>query len=405
MVCLTNSVMVLLRTFFSLVFLSVALGAAVAGEVFVLANGGQVVGELLNPDQTPREAYVVRTVSGAEVTLEASDVTQRRDLSSGEMEYERIKGDYPDTPEGQWKLAAWCDEHHLASQRKVHLERVIALDGDHREARAALGYSRIDGQWQTQEEVMERRGLRRYQGRWRTEQEIEVLERKAARAEKQRTWYNQVRRWSGWLGTNRDAEARQQFAAIDDPAAVKPLGDFLKRNRRLDAQNIYINALARIGDVDALMVLAERSIEDPVEEVRLTCLDRLEKNKHPDVLAYYVGKLKHKENVIVNRAGIALAHTGDESTIAPLVDALVTVHKFKISSGKAGQTSAGFNSSGQGNFTMGSSTKIVRVPMQNPGVLDALVALTGVNFSFDVQAWKHWHAVKTERDPLDARRD
>ena len=48
------------------------------------------------------------------------------------------------------------------------------------------------------------------------------------------------------------------------------------------------------------------AIDDASEEVRLTCLDYLKTKKRPDVVAYFVGKLKAKDNVTVNLAGVAL---------------------------------------------------------------------------------------------------
>jgi hypothetical protein len=375
-----------------------------SAEVFVLTGGGQVVGELLNPDESPRKTYVIRTSAGVEITLDAARVAKRLDLSPAEVEYEKIKSQYPDTVDGQWRLAEWCNEHRLSAQRTVHLERVIALDTNHKQARAALGYSQIDGKWQTQKDAMESRGYRRYQGRWLTEQQIEVLERKQKQDREEKDWYVKIKRWSGWLGGPKTDEARQGFAAINDPAAVKSLADILVRDKRWEAQAIYIETLARIGTGDAMKALAVRAIDDPVEEVRLTCLDHLKKQKHPDVIAYFVGRLKDKkDNRIVNLAGAALGQMGDTSAVDPLIDALVTVHKFKVTSG-SGQTSAGFNSAGGGGLSMGSSTKIVPVTMQNQAVLDALIALTGVNFNFDVDAWKNWHASKNQKAPLDARR-
>lgn len=383
-----------------------AWGGSAVAEVFMLANGGEVTGELLNPDQTPRTTYLIRMPSGVELILDASQVTERLAQSSAEIEYEKIKNQYPDTPQGQWKLAEWCEEKRLSARRKVHLDRVIALDPNHKQARAVLGHSQVGGTWKTQREVMESRGYRRYRGRWLTAQQIEVIQRKRKQETEEKAWYVKIKRWSGWLGGSKSDEARRNFNAINDTAAVRALGNFLGRDRRWAAQSVYIEALARIGTADAWRILAIRSLEDPVEEVRLTCLDHLKKEKHPDVVAYYVGKLKkQKKNQVVNLAAAALGQMGDDSAVGPLIDSLVTVHKYKFTSGKAGQTSAGFDNTGGGGMTMGSSTRIVSVPMQNQAVLDALLALTGVNFSFDVQAWKYWRASKTKRPPLDARRD
>ena len=96
-------------------------------------------------------------------------------------------------------------------------------------------------------------------------------------------------------------------------------------------------------------------MSDQVEEVRLTCLDRLQTKKRPDVVAYFVGKLKDRKrnNEIVNLAGVALGRMKDPSAIGPLIDALVTVHKFKIAKpGGDGTTSSTFGS-GPGGRSMG----------------------------------------------------
>ena len=84
-----------------------------------------------------------------------------------------------DTAAAQWELAQWCREHKLSAEREVHLRRVIELDPDHVEARRALGYSKIDGQWTTQEEAMTKRGYVRYKGQWKTPQEVEIAEEQA----------------------------------------------------------------------------------------------------------------------------------------------------------------------------------------------------------------------------------
>jgi hypothetical protein len=140
----------------------------------------------------------------------------------------------------------------------------------------------------------------------------------------------------------------------------------------------------------------------------------LEKSKRPDVISYYVGKLKDKDNVTVNRAAFGLGRMKDPSSIGPLIDALVTVHKFKIA--KQGGDNATTNTFGKGpggsgapggmGFGAGNGPSIIRQSISNQTVLDALVVLTGQNFGFDKQAWKYWLAAqKKPPDAIDARRD
>ena len=121
--------------------------------------------------------------------------------------------------------------------------------------------------------------------------------------------------------------------------------------------------------------------------------------------AYFVGKLKSKDNVVVNLAAIALGRMKDPSSIGPLINALVTVHKFKIVTSGGDGMSASFGSGGTG-LSMGNKPKYIRRQIPNQAVLDALVAITGCNFNFDKQAWKYWHAAQKKPSPsLDARRD
>ena len=68
---------------------------------------------------------------------------------------------------------------------------------------------------------------------------------------------------------------------------------------------------------------------DGDREVRTTALEQLESLKSPQLVAYYVKKLRDKDNVIVNRAARGLGVMKDPSAIGPLIDALVTMHKHQ----------------------------------------------------------------------------
>ena len=145
------------------------------GDVFVLAQGGQVVGELQNPEQSPRETYVVKGADGVVVTLTRSQVKQWLRPKPEEIEYEKVRSRYADTPEGQWDLSEWCKERKLAAQRKSHLQRVIELDPDNEQAHKALGHVKIEGQWTTQHDYMKKSGYVWVPGHgYKTKQEAEL---------------------------------------------------------------------------------------------------------------------------------------------------------------------------------------------------------------------------------------
>ena len=96
-----------------------------AGAVIELSNGGRVVGEVLNPQESPRKTWIVKTADGGRVTLSSSQVKRVLYPRPEQIEYERMRPRYPDTVEGHWALVEWCGEHRLLAQRKSHLERII----------------------------------------------------------------------------------------------------------------------------------------------------------------------------------------------------------------------------------------------------------------------------------------
>ena len=383
------------------------------GDVFVLDSGGQLIGELQNPDESPRQRYVVQTPEGAVVTLARSQVKQWLRPKSEEIEYETIRSRFPDTPEGQWDLAEWCKQRKLYAQRKAHLQRVLQLDPNHEQAHRALDHILVNGQWTTQRELMSKQGYRWYQGRWRTQQEIDILEDKRGQNTIEKEWTQKIERWVSWLGTDRAEEARNALGSIQDPAAVKGLVVGLTSSRHPQARMVLAEALARLNTPAGWRALAASAIDDPVEEVRLTCLDFLKKQPNPEIVAYFVSRLDDKVNLKVNRAGAALKVLGDRSAIGPLIDHLVTAHKFKVPGSNPGQTTSTFGrgpgGSGGGGLAVGGGPKVVVQHIANPDVLDALVALTGqVRFGYDVVAWRTWYAAEKKQQqpaPTDIRRN
>ncbi|HLA84084.1 MAG TPA: HEAT repeat domain-containing protein [Thermoguttaceae bacterium] len=390
----------------ALIVLTLACVSPARGESFELRDGGRVVGRLLNPDESPRKTYRIETLSGGRITLAADQVARREVLSPKESEYEKRRAESPDTIEGHWKLAEWCRENFLSAQRKVHLDRILQMDPDHPAARAALGYTKVEGEWKTRRETMKDRGYQWFRGRWRTAQEIEILKRQDETAKGRQKWFGLVKRYDTWLDGDRFEQGRQAILAIDDPAAVGALDHFLANGERREVKAIYLEALGRLNTPDAVKALAICAVEDNDQETRLLCLDHLRKEKRPDVVAYFIRMLKHKDNEIINRAAVGLSYMGDKSAVPPLIDALVTRHTYKINSGNPGNIGASFGSGGTG-LGVGPRVQRVRVTKENQAVLDAIVSLVGgnVNFGFDVEAWKYWYAQHNKRPTVDARRD
>lgn len=390
-------------------------GSVLAGlaraDIFVLEGQGDVRGELVNRDESPRKTYVVKTVSGGQITLDASQVTDVKPQSPLEIKYDRFRGDAPDTVDAQWKLAEWCRQNRLLKERKVHLERIVELDPNHADARRGLGYSRIGGRWVTQEQLMTENGYVRSKfapGKWVLPQEEGLLEQRGKSTKAQSEWNIKLKRWSAWLGTNKGPQAAANIKAINDPFAVRALAKYLEADKRRDARQLYLEALARINVPAGMDVLVNVSLGDQDDEVRLVALDEVVAHDYKPAVRRYVQALKHKDNTIVNRAAVGLGKMKDPSAIGPLIDALVTTHTFRIETGQPGQSTSTFGTGpNAGGFSFGgSNVQIIKRQFENRAVLQALVDLTsGVSYNFDVRAWKNWFVAQKKPKTLDARRD
>jgi HEAT repeat protein len=143
------------------------------------------------------------------------------------------------------------------------------------------------------------------------------------------------------------------------------------------------------------------------DAVRQDCLEYLMASGRPVSVIPYVEALKSKDNVIVNRAGEALARIGDAAAISPLIDALVTSHKYQVApQGPGMTTSFSPDGTGGGGFSVGGRPKIETVSEENPAVLQALKKLSGgQNFDYDKVAWRRWYVDLLMRQHTNARRD
>ncbi|MEM9659323.1 MAG: HEAT repeat domain-containing protein, partial [Planctomycetota bacterium] len=172
---------------------------------------------------------------------------------------------------------------------------------------------------------------------------------------------------------------------------------------------IYDILLATLGELDhpaAVQTLVDESLASDDEEVRRRCVDSLIRLDVSRNIVPYVKALGSKDNVIVNRAAEALGMLGDPEAISPLIDALVTTHKYKIEGGN-GMNASFSPSGGGGGFTMGGNgPRIVREAHQNQAVLQALSRLAGgKDLDYDERAWRNWFVSQRASRLVSARRD
>jgi hypothetical protein len=397
----------------SLAIVAVALLLAPAGslraDIFVLETGGRIEGQWLNQGEQPLTKYEVRR-GGITLTLPLGQVREAIRQSPAELEYARRAPAVADTIEAQWELAEWCKKATLARQREVHLRRIVELNPNHQQARFALGYQFLKGQWISRTDARRQEGYEYYRGKWRTPQEIEILENRSRTELAEKEWLSRLKKLRRELDDRDKSKlAHQSLLAIDDPIAVGPIGEFFSRERVRSVKQLYADVLTKIKTGDAVKVLVARALGDPDEEVFFYCIGKLAQLQPPHVADAFVASLKDNDNTRVTRGAMALGRLQDKSAISPLIDALTTTHTRIINNGPGAEgTTAVFSNAGT-FMKKGDGQELQVFHVQNQPVLDALSKLTGADFGFDQRAWRYWYAQEkvareTSQPVIDARR-
>ncbi|MBI4577848.1 MAG: hypothetical protein HY722_16425 [Planctomycetes bacterium] len=123
----------------------VALPAGARADVVTTHDGRRIEGRVLAADG---DGVVVELSPGSTVELSAAEVL-RIEYGPTPLEVfaERAGALAADDLDGHFGLALWCRHKGLVAQARSELEKVIAVDPDHAEARDLLGYIRKDGVW------------------------------------------------------------------------------------------------------------------------------------------------------------------------------------------------------------------------------------------------------------------
>jgi HEAT repeat protein len=394
------------------VLMPAVLGGTARADLFELKEGGQIEGQTVS--RTDGGGYVVRTTHGAEITLDRQDLARIVERDPAYDEYIRRSRAAADTADAHRELAAWCREHKLLEEADHHLARVVELDPADEEARRSLGYLRVGNRWLTSGEMMAHRGMQFYDGKYRTRQDIAIRERNKERDAANVDWYANLRLWRGWLDNRRPdkvAEAQALITAINDSQAAPALVRILENEEDDGVFEMLLRTLGQLDHPAAVQSLVAYSLDPGAgRETRAQCLDYLMNGPYSVSIVPYVQALKNKDNRVVNLAGAALAKIGDAAAISPLIDALVTTHRYQVQadSGGGSPINAGFNpTGGGGGLSMGGNgPKIISQNEQNERVLQALVKLSGnQNFEYDKPAWRAWFVDMQMRQRVNARRD
>jgi len=248
-----------------------------------------------------------------------------------------------------------------------------------------------------------------YEGRYVTRQHVALLDRQKEKKVSQADWSNNLKRIRLWLtGRRQDraAEALVEVQSIRDPLAAEAVVAALRREELPELKRLWMEVAARFDHRAAVDALVELSLLDADPEIRHQSREYLIKSGRKGLAAPYIRALKDRDNVIVNRAAAALGQIGDPDAAGPLIEALVTKHRFKVVDGNPDQQAYTFSPQSGGFSFGGGGPQFVTQPLRNPQVLAALVTLSGGrSFDYDQVQWRRWLAAQVKQQAIDVRRD
>jgi hypothetical protein len=389
------------------VFMAIITFNQARADIFELTDGGQVEGRLV--ERGPQDEYIIEAKLGGKITLTRKQVADVVRQSEHQPEYDKLSRALPDTVAAHRSMADWCREHQLTDHTDHHLKRIIELDPNDEAARTSLGYQRHQGKWLTRDEIMAERGMYYYDGAYRTAQDIALRKRESQTTNAEVDWLRQLKLWRGWLNSRNELrveDAQTNLMAITDPLAATAVVRMIDAEDDETLRLMWMEILSQLRHPASMRKLVDLSIDEPDRDTRLQCVEYLMAMNDDIDISPYVKALKAKDNEIVNIAAEALGLIGNPEAISPLIDALVTSHKFKIE--QVGEMSASFSRDGSGGgLSAGNKPQFIVRDLENPEVRGALVKLSGdQDHGYEQMAWRRWFVnQQKETKYVDPRRD
>jgi len=382
-----------------------------------LNSGGQLEGQVSEFKVDNRTIVEIKRSDGTVIQLAKDQVKFIRRPKEAHAEYLAKKSQMPNTVEAHWEMQQWCRDHldsrlingpsDLGPERRFHLQEILKLDPDHKQARAFLGFSKEKGVWTNLEQKRLGHGFVRNDKRWMTREDLALETADEAWKDQQINWTRRLKKLRS--GNGRDAEAIAELAKLEDPAAIEPLIELLGSEKSEEWRFIYLNALGNIRSPQASRAICDFAVTQENPTFREHCISRL-KMDYVDRRAatqYLTSRyLKSDNNDIVNRAGFVIGELESFSAVGPLIDALVTEHIVDNPLAKdPGSISPTFSNQGNGFSTGSSVPKKLKLTQHNHAVADALRRITKADFEFDEASWKHWFAQQHSLIDVEVHRD
>jgi HEAT repeats len=430
---------------------ALALAGEATGDEIILRGGGQIRGVVV-PDPTLPDYILVQTERlTTPIKYRKGQVVEVVPGPSPLKEYLSKRDKTGQGAQEQFDLGVWCEEQKLKAYADLHYQHAIEADSTFAPAHQKLGHVLYSGRWLTSDELHEAQGFVKHRGKWISLEEKAKIDADKVSVAEQAAWARRINvlRQTLLFGTpERQRDAELQLADIRDPAAVNPLvrifGDDTDSMRTMLAR-----ILGGIPGSEAAAAIVNCILAEADAGVRQAAMDELASRDDPNVVPLVARYLQSKDLAIVNRAAWVLGNLKAVSTVPKLLTVLVSVDQQivwvppepganiapgapqigasfvsgggpflpLINSVAVAPGAVGFGASsyplftGSGitlaeppGMTRGYQPKIMSYTYRNVEVLNALEKLTGRNFGYDLNAWKHWVSTSFRPDPQPARR-
>lgn len=192
------------------------------------------------------------------------------DRAEALAKYNELKANTPKTADAQWKLALWCDDHHLTTEAFVHYTAVVMLD------------PRRDAAWK-------KLGFKKHRGGWRTDEQI-ADEAEQAKADKE--WKVRLKKLHHDVhGRRSKPEARATLEAIVEPRAVPSIFREFCQGGAGD-QMLGIQLLGQIESPLATKLITVLAVYGKTPAVRNRATETLRSRDSEEYLALLVNLLR-----------------------------------------------------------------------------------------------------------------
>jgi len=422
-----GEIMTSCRFWGSLIAICVMVSSVVRADVIRLVHGGEVRGELESNPIDQDAPVIIRTMSGAIVEIDRSEIEFVKQRTRAMEEYISLARAVEPSVQGHWELADWCRSHSLPDQREEQLERLLEYDPEHKDARRILGHVQHNGNWMPREEMMAARGYVKHNRKWVTRQELAIIEKSESERKAEVVWYPRVRLWVGWItakNSRRRIEGIKNFNALRDADAVPAMRQLMSNHDSNDIRMLYVTVLGQLSGTKSVEAILDRFLFDGNDFVRRAAFESLRPDHYEVAVPMLITGLKNDTNVVVNRAATALQAMNDPQAVPYLIDALVTSHKYKVQVPTGNKMSFGNGPNGPGMVNQNqlpanveamartgqlpygavvkpfggtqplTKTVTVRSEIKNRDVLAALESITGQNLGYNERDWQVWWSIQ-----------